>query len=493
MARKTGHTGILQAEPHLISYVRADLTGGKPRILAFFQERGHWPQEDGELARALTAFANNHGLAEDTIYTVLPRHEITCRIVSLPSHQEAELANMLELSAEEYVPFAASELIIDHAILRKYPSGESDVLAAFAHKDVADNHLRLLRDAGLDPAEIYLSTACLASAAIAGLSQPPERYAVVDLGPSGFEVIILLEDRLQYTRGVAGVHDWEAASQGPGGALEELAIELRSSFSAYRRESPDGVGVEHVFLSSSFADVGPLCDIVSHETAKECQPAKFAQALVEEGAEKTQFLPLVLLGALLNAKASAAVNIELLPAQIERDRALLDVQQKLKRAAGVAAIILAMLGALYFQAVLQRERLIGQLERERDAIAPLAAGVAEKQDQLRILRQQVDHKGTVLELLASIAQAAPEEDLNISRFSYNREEGIDLWGRAKTIDDVHRFAQNIRGLAVGHLTLLSGAVRVYENAGAERGEPIFDYQVSIPFPQDDDSDSKTTE
>jgi hypothetical protein len=298
-------------------------------------------------------------------------------------------------------------------------------------------------------------------------------------------VAILRDKQLQYTRGIAGAHEWTGLLSTPGGAIDELGIELRSSLSAYRRESPDGMGAEKVYFSSDLADLEGIAQALAQETGKECAPAHFARSLVARGAEHLKGLPLAALGGLLSARGEAVLRVSLLPAEVEQDRALLGVKSRLARMAVLLAVVLLGLGALYLQSVYQRSRLVQELQLQRDAIAPLAEGVTEKREQLRILRQQVDDQGTVLELLATIARAAPAEGLNITRVSYVRDEGMSLWGRARTIDDVHHFTQGIRSLATGHLSLLSQAQRIYENVGSERGETVFDYQVAIPFPGED--------
>ena len=60
---------------------------------------------------------------------------------------------------------------------------------------------------------------------------------------------------LHFTRGVASAQDWRSIGSPEGGdSLEELAVELRNSLSAYRRESENGMGADHTYVSSDHAD-----------------------------------------------------------------------------------------------------------------------------------------------------------------------------------------------------------------------------------------------
>jgi TRAP-type C4-dicarboxylate transport system permease small subunit len=485
LARKPAHISILQFDAHLLSCLRVRGDVRSLEILDYQQQRGAWSLEDGSLLAALQAFTTRLQLAEDDLYTVLPRYEITTRILTLPTHDAAEVASMIRLGAEEYVPYPPDELVMDQAILQKDPSGESQVLAAFAHREVVEGHLGLLRQAGLEPRQIYLSTACLASAAIA--AQPPdaERFALVDVASGGLEVLVLRGGSLLFTRGVGTTH------HGPGDAapdLHEVALEVRGSLSAYRRESADGLPVEQVFIASEAIDVGEAGEALLHETGRECAPADFALSLVNAGQQHLTNLPLAALGAVLAAQGRAAVQIQLLPSAVHHRRALVGVQARAVRLALAAFIVLLMGGVVYGHRAWQHSRAIAQLEREVEAIAPQAEGVKAKRQQLQILRDQVDRSASVLEMLAAVSEAAPADELNINRVRYDRGSGLDIWGRAKTKDAVYLFAQQIRDLGVGQLELLSEAHSVYESAGQERNLPIFDYQISVPFPEEDTSE-----
>ena len=72
---------------------------------------------DDALAAALKSLADERGLGGDRIVSVLPRHDLTTRILTLPTHDRAEIASMLRFSAEEFVPFSAAELIIDLSLI----------------------------------------------------------------------------------------------------------------------------------------------------------------------------------------------------------------------------------------------------------------------------------------------------------------------------------------------------------------------------------------
>ncbi len=92
----------------------------------------------------------------------------------------------------------------------------------------------------------------------------------------------------------------------------------------------------------------------------------------------------------------------------------------------------------------------------------------------------------MVEQLAHLVAAAPEDRLNFTRLSLRRNEGIDLWGRAKTVNDVAQFTQNIRNMAEAHLHFFARARSLYEQQTMERNESVFTYQVEVSALEDED-------
>ena len=498
MARRTGNIAILQADEHLLSLLRVRATAKGVDVLSFAQERGDWSGEDGALAAALKSFLGQHLEEEDAVSTILPRHNITTRIVVLPTQEMEEAAQMIRYSAQDYVPYAEDELTIDQSLLSKLPDGEARYLAVFAHKDIIDAHVALLQEASIDPENVFLSTTCLASAVAAASAQSESRrYALVNLASEGLEVIVMEGAKLEYSRGVATVQDWSTPDEAPaqetvlsvlggGGPMEELTSEVRGSLAAYRRESEHGEGVEMLLLASDFADVSRPCEVLTQETGKDSRPATLDGGLATKGQEHLTGLPLAALGAALAVQGRAAYTINLVPESLTAERKLEGVKSTVLSVAALIVVLLLSLGGLYYQAMYQRQQLISELQEQADAIAPQARGVAAKQKQLQILHRTVSRSGSVLELLATICGIAPTPNINIARFTYHREEGIHLYGNALTVDDVALFADRIREQGKGALKLLSHARSLYTQDTFERGKTITTYQIAILPPEDED-------
>lgn len=488
MARNIVHGCVLQWDAHHLSLLRFRRQGRTAVPAQYFRLNGTW-EDDAQRVAALRSCLEERDLLQDDIYLVLPRYEITTRLLTLPSQDPGEIAGMVRLGAEEYVPYTLDELIIDQCILKTLDSGESLLLAALAHRDVVDRHVSLLREAGVEPTTIFLSTACLLSGVLAAPPSGENRYAVVALTSGGIEFVVLDRRCPVFTRGIATAQDWEEIAgnphAGPGlgvldtGGAEELASEIRASLAAYLRESEDGRGVDAIYLCCEYAEVSLLCKALSEQLNRPCTPADFTASLQESGFSHGPGFPVIALGGMLSAQQSAAIPVNLLPKQLAEARRLAGTRRLLLRTGAFALIALGLLCGLYYQAIFQRTRMIKTLEQRIAAIEPSIRGVSEKREQLNILRRQVERKGSLVEQLARLVDAAPEGAVNFTRLTLKRQEGVDLWGRAKTVDDVARFTQGIRNIADANFELFARARSLYEQRIYERDAEVFAYQIEI--------------
>ena len=483
MGRKARHISLLEIGDGHFSRLQIEGTGKEPSVLAFNQQKGAWDGKQEATNTAFQEFAATHQLQEDRIISVLPRHRVTTRILEVPSLDQDEIESMVQLSAEEFVPYPIDEVQIDFTVLSHTADGESKVLVALAHQDLIQAHLDVLASAGLEPEHIYLSTTCLVKAAIRSMDDKPERFGLVNLADSGLEVLVLEENHLAFSRGVALSMDWEAGAESMGvlgGGFEELAMEVRTSLGTYRRESSHGEGVDSLWVGADAAQVETAVQELAQELGKDVQPASFVQ-----GVDSQFTVPnATLLGAVYTILDRGAIVIDLIPEALVEARKSRSSKLKLRNYAAAALVVLGGLLLCFGQMVYQRTSYISELEGQLSLLGPDASSIMAKQQQLKIIRSQLDRQGSILEILGTISEAAPKNKVNITRMNYSRGSGVDLWGRAKSVDDVHLFTETLRGMTTAQLSMFEHATNVYTSKAREGSAEIFQYQITMNYPED---------
>ncbi len=481
---------------------------------------------------ALTALLQAPGMIDGPCHTILPRHEATLRILNLPTQNADEIASMVALSASEWVPYPIEEMLLTHQCLAHLPSGESRVLVVLVRNATLDAHLAALNAEGLEPAQIYLSTACLVAAtstmnlsgdiAVHDEGQPAPSFprtresrtrrglpkttldprvrgddesllcsngerlrgdiALLHVDPAALELAVVRDGELRFSRGIAQNTPWNLDDPH---SKEALGYEVRDLLAAYRRESEDGQGADVLYVSATGFPAADIAQFLAEITGKDCRVADTGTTLPPDG----EAMPATFAGAMHLIRGEGTLDIPLAPHSLAQDRAMKSLQSQLLRSAALVGVVLFSLLLWFGQAVWQRNALIVELQDKIDVVAPSAQGVAAKQHSLQLIARQVDRGGSFLEILAGISAAAPPADLTITRIQFERESGLTLWGRAMTKDLVLKdFLGAMRNHAEGNLALFSQAHSLYETAGIERNQSIFNYQISIPLPEEDADD-----
>jgi len=82
-------------------------------------------------------------------------HSVIVKKVSLPSMTREELEDQIQWEAEQYIPFDVNEVNLDFQILETSEGeGQMDVLLVAAKKDLIDDYVQVINEAGLTPVAI---------------------------------------------------------------------------------------------------------------------------------------------------------------------------------------------------------------------------------------------------------------------------------------------------------------------------------------------------
>ena len=448
MARKASSISILQFGPSVISLLKVKLGLPGLKVTASEVQWGEWTAVADSLSEALAKFADANALSGDRLFTVLPRHEATLRVLELPSQSDEELEGMVRLGAEEIVPFPLEELVTGHCILEKLAHGSSRVLAVVVHRDVIEAHLSVLKAAGLVPEQIFLSTDSLMAAAKEAGGTGHEAF--VHLSPGGVEILVLKDGQYAYGRGIAVEHAWtgpeiDAAARAECVETAELAVALGDA------------------LDLSCGEASQVVDVV------------------RQGGDRVSYTPAAAIGAALIARRPDTHYVGLLPEVELKRREVVSSRLRFVRIAAMLTVAALALAGVYWQAVSQRMAYIEELDLRAEALRPLARSVGTKRQHLRMLQRQVEREATVLELLGSIADLAPDKGLNIIRFDYERHRSISLYGRALETRSFDGMIDDLRGKGAQTFSQFAQAQESYRILRKERSQEVWDFAIKIPF------------
>jgi type IV pilus assembly protein PilM len=406
------------------------------------------------------------------LVSVIPRHLVTIRNIILPSINENEIQEMLTFEAEKHIPFSLDQMELNFQVLEREEEKEkSKVVLAALQKKVIDEHLSLLKSAGLKPDIVDVSSFAIFNSFKYSKENTGKKVtALIDLGAKSTEINIVKEGNLSFTRStLLGSDDltsliqeelrsnFEEAEEmkreygliigsGIGERKREkvaeagkpwgrkLIRELRYSFDAYGTESR-GTEVERLILSGGGAKLKNLDKFLEKELGIE---VKIANPLSKFSSESGPELTLAT-GLALRKNIENKMEIDLFPSSLRKEK---EVKQKRMTLVltSILIVVLISFGLLTsYNNLVQKEGRLANLNKELKNLKPLLSEIQGTRKRLSIIKSYTDQRTSSLEILRELSLIVPEE-VHLSNLIFEKNKLVDLTGKAASQPLVTRLA-----------------------------------------------------
>src|SRR5690554_4611041 len=106
----------------------------------------------GLVSDAVRGLFQDSGLAGSGVITAVGGHDVIIKKIEMPRMKESEAREVIRWEAEQHVPFDIKSVEIDFQILDSNSDGRTmEVLLVAAKRELVDNKVALLQDAGVTP------------------------------------------------------------------------------------------------------------------------------------------------------------------------------------------------------------------------------------------------------------------------------------------------------------------------------------------------------
>ncbi len=131
-------------------------------------------------------------------------HSVIVKRVNLPQMSREELEDQIQWEAEQYIPFDVNEVNLDFQILESNEDeGQMDVLLVAAKKDLIDDYVQVISEAGLNPVAIDVAGFAIQNAFEANYEQDPAAVtALVNIGAQVVNINVLRNGIPAFTRDI---------------------------------------------------------------------------------------------------------------------------------------------------------------------------------------------------------------------------------------------------------------------------------------------------
>ena len=139
---------------------------------------------------------------KDTVISISGHSSVIIKRISLPEMSEEDLSESIKFEAEQYVPFDIEDVNLDFQILGpKEEPGEMDVILVAVKKDIINEYISVIKEAGLNPIIVDIDAFALEN--MYGVNyeiEPEKNIAVLNIGASTINLSILKGGISVFTR-----------------------------------------------------------------------------------------------------------------------------------------------------------------------------------------------------------------------------------------------------------------------------------------------------
>jgi type IV pilus assembly protein PilM len=170
----------------------------------------------GAIVDAIREALEKSGSKAKNAAAAVSGHSVIVKKISVPAMTVAELEESIRWEAEQYIPFDVNEVNLDFEVLQHGDAERPmEVLLVAAKRDLIDDYINLISEAGLSPAVIDVAGFAVENAFEANYNANPEEVvAVVNIGAQVTNINVVSAGVPAFTRDVsAGGNQYTAEIQ----------------------------------------------------------------------------------------------------------------------------------------------------------------------------------------------------------------------------------------------------------------------------------------
>lgn len=182
----------------------------------------------GAIAEAIREAVSSAKIRSANVAVAVSGHSVIVKRISLPAMTREELEESIRWEAEQYIPFDVNEVNLDFQILNPGAvEGQMDVLLVAAKKELIDDYVNVLAEAGVTASVIDVAGFAVANAWAANTdASPDEVIAIANIGAQSTNINVLARGVPAFTRDI---------SIGGNAYTEEIQKALSISFDEAER------------------------------------------------------------------------------------------------------------------------------------------------------------------------------------------------------------------------------------------------------------------
>ena len=364
----------------------------------------------------LKSIAEKNRNVPESFTLAIPRHQASVRYLKLPSVDIQEIKKITELKLDKLLPYKPEELVFDVAITEKTSDGYAQVMVVAVPKEVISKQLALLKEAGIVPDAIEISTVSLYNQFIER-NKSDLNHLLVHFEDDAIDILVINARKLAMSRGVKLEYP-----------AQKDAI-LKTIIQTCDTQKAGGTKIDSIIVSGRGVDLENVAQSLHQALGYDITIDK--DICVTKG---------------LVVKSKDALRIDLLPHESKVQKTAAKKQKALLYVIALCVLNLALISNILFFKIRERETYLYLLKSEIKKLEQQASSVQTKLIKTQVVNGRSESVKRVLGLLSELYRVAPE-GLYLTSLDITGKTGkndITLTGQAGDSETVLKFTSLLK-------------------------------------------------
>ena len=392
-----------------------------------------------QMAKVLSEMLRRHKLKPQSVVLCLPRNLATIRNLHLPSKDQSEINQMIELNIARIVPYKKEEIVFGYHFLGEDEMGYTKVMLAIVHANSIKRLFKILEKAGLFIDAISLGSygawQWVASHHRQEL-QEKELYLILDVDAAFTDFMVLSAANLLFTRSIS--IGSEGIQADPANGVIKLVGEIRQSLVIFYNEEVNKKPVK-VFVSGAELSAEALTTISAELGGiplTAVKPPYAAEAYLPQRAQG--FGGVSFSGVHELALEDLPNRIYFMLPEIQVRRSIKERSRDLVVLGALCIYFFGVVCALFLDTMYIRQAYLKRLTHQSEAVEKDVSDLVSRSAQVKFVKKLLAERRGPSVALYHLYRIIPDE-ISISYFGFSEEAAVTLRGQASELSDVFKF------------------------------------------------------
>jgi len=453
----------VEADGNIIKVVEALKLDGAQRLVRI-EGLPIQPGDAASVSRAMGKLFAGRKPASRVVELNIPRHNLTMRLVKLPSTDDAELRQIISMESLKHIPYSAEDVIFGYRIVEKLADGYSQVQLVIAQAKLIKELINAAELAGLIVSSVRAGSEALLAwylAAVKGESK--ENVLVINIDSNYLDMAVIEGGILIFTRGVS------YGSREPM-TMDGMMEQIKLSINSYHKDSAKSI--ERALVTGLAEKAVQLKDAIGMMVAMPVAAIDQAEGAVLDDVQKSAIDSASFAGLLGIAWNKEEMKIDLTPENVrEASRvALLKKSLLITVCLILAACVLAT--GIILKKIHDKAAAVEYINSELKRIDPSVRKARGMIDNMNAINAAVSLRPRAIDILGEVGRVTPQGVL-ITMLSYESQKTVAVRGTAPSLGEVFKYV-----IGLEKSPQLESVKIKYANKRATANAELVDFEIS---------------